>query len=83
MGDLRCQEPEVYHTGENGAVNANPDSVKKPMLSTAEPTNENGLMSRMQLNDHKAGMQGLDRERINKIIYEASKGRILSDNTEE
>ncbi|KAF8770082.1 DNA polymerase kappa like protein [Argiope bruennichi] len=28
----------------------------------------------MQLNDQKAGMQGLDKEHINKIIYEASKG---------
>lgn len=28
----------------------------------------------MQLNDQKAGMQGLDKEMINNIIYEASKG---------
>ena len=28
----------------------------------------------MSLNDNKAGMQGLDKERINQIIYEASKG---------
>ena len=32
------------------------------------------VMSRMELNDNKAGMQGLDRERINRIIFEASKG---------
>lgn len=31
-------------------------------------------MSIMALNDNKAGMQGLDKEHINKIIYEASKG---------
>lgn len=28
----------------------------------------------IQLNDQKAGMQGLDKETINKIIYETSKG---------
>ena len=31
-------------------------------------------MSRIGLNDHKAGMEGLDRDRINQIILEASKG---------
>lgn len=36
--------------------------------------------SRMSLNDHKAGMQGLDKEKINKIIYEASKGSKFYDN---
>lgn len=34
----------------------------------------NQLMSRMQLNDNKAGMEGLDKVVINQIIYEASKG---------
>jgi len=33
------------------------------------------LLSTMSLNDNKAGMQGLDKERINRIIYEASKGQ--------
>lgn len=33
-----------------------------------------GLLSRLGLNDNKAGMQNLDREKINQIIYEASKG---------
>lgn len=32
------------------------------------------IVSRMELNDNKAGMEGLDREKINQIIYEASKG---------
>lgn len=31
-------------------------------------------MSRIGLNDHKAGMEGLDRDRINQIILDASKG---------
>lgn len=33
------------------------------------------LISTMSLNDNKAGMQGLDKERINQIIYEVSKGQ--------
>lgn len=32
------------------------------------------LLTRMQLNDNKAGMQGLDKAHINQIIYAASKG---------
>ena len=36
------------------------------------------LMTRMQLNDHKAGMQGLDKEHINQIIYEVSKGEYFT-----
>lgn len=32
-----------------------------------------GLLLRMGLNDNKAGMQGLDKEKINKIIMEATK----------
>ncbi|NXD81003.1 POLK polymerase, partial [Halcyon senegalensis] len=33
-----------------------------------------GLLLRMGLNDNKAGMQGLDKEKINKIIMKATKG---------
>uniref|UniRef100_A0A8C2WTS2 DNA polymerase kappa n=1 Tax=Cyclopterus lumpus TaxID=8103 RepID=A0A8C2WTS2_CYCLU len=33
-----------------------------------------GFLSRMALNDNKAGMEGLDRDKINKIIMESSKG---------
>ena len=45
-------------------------------LGTALPqgSKDSQIVSRMQINDHKAGMQGLDRERINAIILEASKG---------
>lgn len=43
------------------------------MLSEDKSSSET-LMSRMLLNDNKAGMSGLDKERINQIIFEASKG---------
>uniref|UniRef100_A0AAY4BJN9 DNA polymerase kappa n=1 Tax=Denticeps clupeoides TaxID=299321 RepID=A0AAY4BJN9_9TELE len=47
--------------------------------SAAGPA-EDGLLSRMALNDNKAGMEGLDREKINKIILEASKGSRFYEN---
>ncbi|ETE59095.1 hypothetical protein L345_15176, partial [Ophiophagus hannah] len=39
-----------------------------------------GLLLRMGLNDNKAGMQGLDKEKINKTIMEASKGSRFYEN---
>ncbi|XP_063151603.1 DNA polymerase kappa isoform X2 [Candoia aspera] len=39
-----------------------------------------GLLLRMGLNDNKAGMQGLDKEKINQIIMEASKGSKFYEN---
>ena len=35
---------------------------------------------RMELNDHKAGMEKLDKEKINRIIFEASKGSKFYEN---
>ena len=37
-------------------------------------------VERMSLNDQKAGMEGLDKERINKIIHEVSKGSKFYEN---
>ncbi|KFQ59077.1 DNA polymerase kappa, partial [Pelecanus crispus] len=39
-----------------------------------------GLLLRMGLNDNKAGMQGLDKEKINKIIMKATKGSRFYEN---
>ncbi|KAM6156858.1 DNA polymerase kappa isoform 1-T1 [Erethizon dorsatum] len=46
------------------------------MDSTKEKSNnyKDDLLLRMGLNDNKAGMEGLDKEKINKIIMEATKG---------
>ena len=41
---------------------------------------EDEFMQRMKLNDHKAGMEGLDKEKINKIIHDASKGSKFYEN---
>ncbi|KAM4577005.1 DNA polymerase kappa isoform 2-T2 [Odontesthes bonariensis] len=43
-------------------------------------TKERGFLSRMALNDNKAGMEGLDRDKINKIIMETSKGSRFYEN---
>ncbi|GAB0203940.1 DNA polymerase kappa [Grus japonensis] len=40
----------------------------------------NDVLLRMGLNDNKAGMQGLDKEKINKIIMEATKGSRFYEN---
>uniref|UniRef100_A0AAY4BH91 DNA polymerase kappa n=1 Tax=Denticeps clupeoides TaxID=299321 RepID=A0AAY4BH91_9TELE len=54
-------------------------TVLPEKCSAAGPA-EDGLLSRMALNDNKAGMEGLDREKINKIILEASKGSRFYEN---
>ncbi|MED6263676.1 hypothetical protein CHARACLAT_006862 [Characodon lateralis] len=41
---------------------------------------EENLLSRIALNDNKAGMEGLDRDKINRIIMEASKGSRFYEN---
>lgn len=38
------------------------------------------LLSRIALNDNKAGMEGLDRDKINKVILETSKGSRFYEN---
>ena len=43
----------------------------EPSETTKETPSTTGIM---KLNNHKAGMQGLDTNRINQIIEEASKG---------
>ncbi|XP_068167823.1 DNA polymerase kappa [Antennarius striatus] len=50
------------------------------MENQAESSKAEGFLSRMALNDNKAGMEGLDREKINKIIMESSKGSRFYEN---
>lgn len=52
------------------------------MDSTEEKNNnyKDDLLLRMGLNDNKAGMEGLDKEKINKIIMEATKGSRFYEN---
>ncbi|KAM7076694.1 DNA polymerase kappa isoform 1-T7 [Ciconia maguari] len=52
------------------------DNMKKVGNSSCN----DGVLLRMGLNDNKAGMQGLDKEKINKIIMEATKGSRFYEN---
>ena len=51
-----------------------------PLQEGSSSSNEAALVSRIGLNIHKAGMEGLDRERINEIILNASKGSKYYEN---
>ncbi|XP_072462469.1 DNA polymerase kappa isoform X4 [Notamacropus eugenii] len=50
------------------------------MDGTKENNSDDGLLLRVGLNDNKAGMEGLDKEKINKIIMEATKGSRFYEN---
>ncbi|KAL3866832.1 hypothetical protein ACJMK2_044093 [Sinanodonta woodiana] len=55
-------------------------SSNKELPSVNGACHQKGLVSRMMLNDDKAGMEGLDKEKINQIIYEVSKGSRFYEN---
>lgn len=48
------------------------------MKKVSDSSCNDGLLLRMGLNDNKAGMQGLDKEKINKIIMEATKVGLIT-----
>ena len=66
----------------SSAATLNASKVEPTEASLKAPveggTSNQPLLSRMMLNDHKAGMEGLDRDKINAIIHEASKGWYIS-----
>ncbi|XP_005505987.2 DNA polymerase kappa isoform X5 [Columba livia] len=55
-------------------------STVKNMKKVGNSSCSDGFLLRMGLNDNKAGMQGLDKEKINKIIMEATKGSRFYEN---
>ena len=76
----------IISTVTISVVTADSSSRRRPEDRTGSEAKSKGgkpeegsapLMTRMQLNDHKAGMQGLDKEHINQIIYEVSKGEFF------
>ena len=58
---------ESSHANDENSTEVEGKSSQKPI-------------QRMALNDHKAGMEGLDKEKINKIIFDASKGSKYYEN---
>ena len=57
-----------------------PVVTSAPILAATSSNTAAAPLSRMGLNVHKAGMEGLDRERINEIILNASKGSKYYEN---
>ena len=64
------------------AIKSSHDSVSPIKMKDAGPSSlsPSPPMSRIGLNAHKAGMEGLDKKKINQIILEASKGSKFYEN---
>lgn len=62
---------------ESSHDSVSPIKMKDPGPSSLSPSPP---MSRIGLNAHKAGMEGLDKKKINQIILEASKGSKFYEN---
>ncbi|XP_076443750.1 uncharacterized protein LOC143282122 [Babylonia areolata] len=75
-----------WHTIQDSSSSKTSSEKKKETDMKSQEDNQSlkesgaSLMTRMQLNDHKAGMKGLDKEHINRIIYEVSKGSRFFEN---
>lgn len=63
-------------TGQgNEQSNGNNESLNVSLSGESKAA----MAARIGLNDNKAGMEGLDKERINQIIMEASKGEAVKN----
>ena len=70
-----------YHAISLGTdMNKNVANAVKNVKTVAEISSNERKVSRMDLNTAKAGMEGLDKEKINQIIHEASKGSRFYEN---
>ena len=56
------------------------DEQPEKAVDDSKESNGSRSLTRMELNDHKAGMLGLDKGKINQIIFEASKGSKFYEN---
>lgn len=68
VGESTSEHPQTVTTDGDSSTSA------RTAQGPAPP------MSRIGLNAHKAGMEGLDKEKINRIILEASKGSKFYEN---
>ncbi|KAJ3338542.1 translation initiation factor eIF-3b like protein [Gonapodya sp. JEL0774] len=78
--EIDCSEEDnedfwagVQNSGNPGSPNPSEFLSSNPSSASVLPRTDNGF-SRIALDDNKAGMQGLNKERINSIIFETSKG---------
>lgn len=78
VGYCTSSAPHTAHhaagQGKEGDDHTRTDPCVPPESSPSAPT------SRIGLNDNKAGMEGLDKTKINQIILEASKGSKFYEN---
>lgn len=75
-----CSIDNAYPEG-NAMIVTELASYSNPLQEGSSSSNEATTpISRIGLNIHKAGMEGLDRERINEIILNASKGSKYYEN---
>ena len=61
-------------------TNKSVEDAEKDTKIVTESSSNSKKISRMDLNATKAGMEGLDKEKINQIIHEASKGSRFYEN---
>ncbi|XP_071104269.1 DNA polymerase kappa-like [Haliotis cracherodii] len=79
-GIAACQEAHCHPSSSRPAPSAQQQDTAgvPPVVSGVQGGGQ--MLTRMLLNDNKAGMDGLDKEKINQIIYQASKGSKYFEN---
>lgn len=67
---------------EENSTSGNFKKIEKDVEKIDDKSTDSSknTLTRMELNDHKAGMVGLDKQKINQIIFEASKGSRYYEN---
>ncbi|KAK6179118.1 hypothetical protein SNE40_011548 [Patella caerulea] len=77
---IKPKQEENVSSPQKHDISQVTDTSNENVAKFPENKQTDSLMTRMELNDHKAGMEGLDKAKINKIIYEASKGSRFYEN---
>ncbi|XP_035826622.1 DNA polymerase kappa isoform X2 [Aplysia californica] len=80
MDALTSEVPSTSSVAHHATGSSTISAANESIPERGKSNSSSSLMSRMVLNDNKAGMEGLDKEKINQIIYEASKGSKFYEN---
>ena len=78
--DRGCLSDTTLLTAGVAAVEGKSDAVGIAEIDMKIDPSPSAPMSRIGLNDYKAGMEGLDKAKINQIILEASRGSKYYEN---
>ncbi|OUM69543.1 hypothetical protein PIROE2DRAFT_57285 [Piromyces sp. E2] len=68
---------------DNNNENNNSKNVEIDDENNKEKFEDNNIIYRLSLNPNKGGLQNVDKEKINKIIYDVSKGSAFFKNAKE